>query len=117
MTHTRDDFQTNFESQTVNGTSADSDLLVFENTYKARLSKLDIVGADAQDYELVVRNQDGTNSTTKRVYASQQNVERGSFDEPVLEWGANQELAVRNLTALSASDYGINVTIDELKGE
>lgn len=111
------DYSTSYESETANGDGADSDLLVYENTYKARLSNLHITGPDAQDFEVVVRDQDGSNSTTKKFLANVQDANLGNFDDPVLEWGANQELAIINSSALSADDYGINAVIDELIGE
>lgn len=111
------EYETQYQSTTANGSNADTDLLVIETDKQAQLSNIQIDGNDVQDYAVEVRDQDGSNATTKRRYFNVSAVNRGSFEDPELEWGAQQEIAIVNRTALSADDYSINVIVDELTGK
>jgi len=112
-----DEYETQYQTATANGSGADSDLLVVEVSQSFQVSNVQIDGSDAQDYSLVVRDQDSTNATDKRRYFNVSNVNRGTFEDPELEVGAQKEVAVVNRTALSADDYSINLTIDEHSGK
>jgi hypothetical protein len=112
-----DEYETQYQSATANGSNADTDLIVVETDKQAQLSNIQIDGNDAQDYVIEVRDQDGSNASTKRRYFAVSNVDRGDFENPELEWGAKQEIAVVNRTALSAEDYSVNVTVDEHTGK
>lgn len=111
------EYETQYQSATANGSNADTDLLVVETDKQAQLTNIQIDGSDEQDFAVEVRDQDGSNATTKRRYFNVSGVDRGDFENPELEWGAMQEIAVVNRTALSADDYSVNVTVDELTGK
>jgi len=99
-----------------NGSGADTDQIVQELDNEGQVSSIDIFGPDAQDYELVIREQNGAGEVTEFVMAGNANYNVGSFDDPVFEFGSVKEIVIRNTTALTADDYGINVRIDELTG-
>jgi len=115
MDLTQESTKTLYQTTTVNGSAADTDLLVYENDHLAQVSQLEITGPDQQDFRLEVRDQDGSSATVKKNYASVSNLNRGEFDDPVLEWGASQEVAVVSSTSLSGDDYAVNLTVDEVE--
>lgn len=109
-------YQSYYLNTTANGDGADTDQIVQELDNEGQVSSIDIFGPDAQDYELVVREHNGAGESTEYVLAGNSNYNVGSFEEPVYEFGAVKEIVIRNTTALSADDYGINIKIDELTG-
>lgn len=111
-----DEFETSYHSTTANGSNVDTDLLAVQTDKEAQLSNIQIDGPDAQNYAVVVRDQGGGNATDERRYFQVDHADRGDFENPELEWGANREIAVVNRSSLSADDYSINVTVDEHTG-
>lgn len=111
------EYEVQYQSATANGDADNSDLLVVETDKESQLSNIQIDGSDAQDFSVVIRDQDGSNASDIRRYFNVQNVNRGTFENPEAKWGSNQEVAIINRTALSADDYSINLTIHEHTGK
>lgn len=109
-------YQQYYLTATGNGDGADTDQIVQELDNEGQVSHIRIYGADNQDYSVVVREQTGVGEVTEFKMAGNSNYNVGEFDDPVLEFGATKEIVIKNDTALSSDDYGINVRIDELTG-
>jgi len=111
-----DKYQQYYLTSTANGDGADTDQIVQELDNEGQISSIEIWGADAQDWHIEVREQNGAGAENKYHLYGNQNYDTGEFHEPVFEFGAAKEIAVVNDTALSADDYAINIRIDELTG-
>ena len=94
----------------VNDPAADSDPLVIETTNGGKLATLEFGATEANFFNVKIRDLDGSNAVTKKVYrlyADGQYVDVESFDEPILEWGANKEIAITNEDASGLNKYYI----------
>lgn len=95
--------------------AADSTLLDIETTYGGKLLTLEFAATEANVFKVVIRDTDGTNPVTKklyRLYADGQYVDSETFDEPILEWGANKEIAIQNVDAAGLNTrYAVNMKI------
>jgi hypothetical protein len=114
-----DEYDTNTQNfKNVNGdgtTSADTDLVVQEVTHKAQLSNIVITGANSEIYDVVARDQDGSNSTVIATLVGS-SIDKGSFEEPFIRnIGANREVAVINRSQLNDANYGVYIEVDELR--
>lgn len=107
-----------FKNVSGDGTvSADTDLVVIEVPHVGFVTRLEITGANLEHYDLVFRDQDGSNSTVKRSYATS-DLRIGDFRDPVAdEFGAQREIAVINRTQLADANYGVNIDVHHLEEE
>lgn len=83
-----------------------SHLLAIETPYGGKLLTLELAATEANIFNVVIRDTDGANPITRkmyRLYADGQYVDAETFDEPILEWGANKEIAV-----LTVDDPGLD---------
>jgi len=105
-----------FNNATGDGTTAaDTDLVVIEVDHKSQLSTIHISGSARNLYEVVVRDQDATNSQTIKSLAVQ-DTNLGDFEFPFIRnIGAQKEVAVVNKTQLSDAEYAVNIEVDELR--
>lgn len=99
----------------VNDPAAGSDLLVIETTNGGKLVTFEFGATEANFFNVVIRDLDGSNPVTKKVYrlyADGQYVDAETFDEPILEWGASKEIAITNEDASSLNQrYTVNVKV------
>lgn len=110
-----DRFKTTTDSyKNTGGTVAtDTDLVVVEVDFKAQLSNLRITGATSELYDVVVRDQDGTNPTTEKSFVGS-DLNEGNFESPALRnIGAQKEVVVINRTGLADDNYAVNIEVDE----
>jgi hypothetical protein len=107
--------QKNFQS--TSGTASSGDLVVIEVTKDSQLSHLSITAGEKNDFEVVRRDQDGSNETTKLSYHTD-SLQEGSFRFPVLdEIGASKEVAVKLLAdGSSGVSYHVNLKAHERTG-
>jgi len=107
-----------FENTSGDGTvAADTDLAVLEVSHVSHVTSITITGANLERYDVVVRDQDGSNETVVRSYATS-DLDTGTFENTVYSTvGAQQEIAVINRTQLSDANYAVNVDIHELESE
>lgn len=110
------EFQTKYSTTSVTGPAVD-DVLVVENSLNGQVSEIDVTGADEQDWALDTRDNSSTNDTRVKNWTAT-DIERGSFEDPVVEFGAGREAAVRAVTTLtSGSSYSVNLRVDEHRVE
>lgn len=99
----------------VNDPAAGSDLLVIETVNGGKLVTFEFGATEANFFNVVIRDLDAANPVTKKVYrlyADGQYVDVESFDEPILEWGANKEIAITNEDASGLSQhYTVNMKV------
>lgn len=102
-------------SGVVNDPAAGSDLLVIETVNGGKLVSFEFGATEANFFYVVIRDLDAANPVTKKVYrlyADGQYVDAESFDEPILEWGANKEVAIQNMKASGLNqEYAVNVKV------
>lgn len=105
----------NFKNVNGDGTTAlDTDLVVIEADQSSHLTNLRITAESPELYDVVVRDQDGSNPTVeKSIYGS--DLDEGDFEEPVVrEIGANKEVAIINRAQLPSEDIAVNLVLHEL---
>ena len=99
----------------VNDPAAGSDLLVIETVNGGKLVTFEFGATEANFFYVVIRDLDAANPVTKKVYrlyADGQYVDAETFDEPILEWGANKEIAIQNKNASALNqEYAVNVKV------
>lgn len=110
------EFQTRYETTSQTG-PAEGDILVVENSINGQLSEIDISGDDRQEWALDTRDNDSTNDDRRKNW-NLQDFTRGDFEDPVTEFGAGREVALRAVNTLTSGNvYTINMRIDELHGQ
>lgn len=113
------DFTTNtvnFKNVSGDGTvTTDTDLVVQEVSHKAQLTSLRITGDNSQIYDVVARDQDGSNETVVKTFVGS-DIDEGNFEFPVVRnIGAQREVAVINRDQLADANYGVSIEVDELR--
>ncbi len=96
--------------------AAGSDLLVVETDYGGRLETLEFAATEANFFKLVIRDKGtGANPVTKKVfrlYADGQFVDKETFENPIITWGADKEIAFLNVDAANAGErYSVNMKL------
>lgn len=92
-----------------------SDLLVKETTYETKVTDLVIDTPEKNAFNLVVRNHDASDPVTKKSYKITSEGEirpDANFDEPVIEYGANKEVAVQPISA-GTDTYRVSMALYE----
>lgn len=106
----------NFKNVSGDGTtSSDTDLAVLEVSHKAQVTNIVITGDNSELYDIVRRDQDGTNETVAKTLVGS-DLDKGDFENPFIKnIGAQREVAVINRTQLDDANYGISIEVDELR--
>mgnify|MGYP006928063219 FL=1 len=95
-------------------TAAGTELVVIEFPHRAQISNLRITGASSNLYDVVARDQDGTNPEVLLSLVGT-DLDEGTFREPAIKnIGAQREVAVINRTQLSDANYGVNIEVDHM---
>lgn len=96
-------------------TAADTDLVVIEFDHMAQVSNLRITGANSEIYDVVVRDQDGTNPEVVYTLVGS-DLDEGTFRNPaVRNMGAQKEVAIINREQLADANYGVNLEVDQMR--
>jgi hypothetical protein len=105
-----------FKNVSGDGTVAvDTDLAVIELDQSGQLTSLRITTETAEVFDVVLRDQDGSNPTTVKTFVGS-DLDEGDFEEPVVrEVGASSEIAVINRAQLNDEDVGVNAVAHELE--
>lgn len=106
----------NFKNVSGDGTTGNNtDLVVVEVDHRAQVSNLRITGANSHIYDLVVRDQDGSNESIVKTLVGS-DIDEGTFRDPALRnIGAQREVALVNRESLSDANYGISIEVDEVR--
>lgn len=106
----------NFKNVSGDGTTAaNTDLAVIEVSHKAQLTNIVITGANTEIYDIVRRDQDGSNSTVAKTLVGS-DIDKGDFEDPFLRnIGSQREVAVINREQLADANYGVSIEVDELR--
>jgi len=93
-----------------------SDLLVKETTYETKVTDLVIDTPEKNAFNLVVRDHDASNPETKKSFKTTSAAELHpggyNFNNPLLEYGANKEIAVQPISA-GTDTYRVSIALYE----
>lgn len=94
--------------------AASADMAIDETTYEAIVTRLFVITPGDNIYQLVERDQDATNPSIKKAYQKEDPNHNaieinGTFEEPIVAYGANKEIAV---VALNAGAYDVEVSLE-----
>lgn len=94
----------------------EGDLVTFTHGHEFQLSNLEVELDSTDTVDVVVRNSAASTSTIAYTRKTDY-FEKGDFVDPVVEAGADEEIAVRNtISANSGATYIVNARVDKLQG-
>lgn len=100
--------------------SAGSPLICWKNTKEAKLQGIVLCSPTQMRFNVVVRDQDGTNAFIRKRYRLQSAgmiVDARNWPDSLLKWGANKEICVfMMLSGLSGEVFSADLELLELMG-
>jgi len=112
------EYQTKYRSSSImTAPDAGTDLVSVEFDQESQLSHLHLSAGEMNNFLLIVRDQNGANSSTVATFSNVSELNIGTFEDPVHKAGAQREYVVQNDDAGSSdTDYSVNVRVDEHTG-
>lgn len=101
------------------GASAGANILTVETDYQCKLTRLEIQSDRDDFFNLIVRDQDGSNPVTRNSFripsGGGEAHRKGTFDDPIMNWGAKREITIQNTVSAGATEkQQASITLWEL---
>lgn len=117
MSDNKADYDRDDQQGTTNQPGASSDLLVVEhNSVDVRAVELVFTATAANFFDVVERDQDGSNPTTIKSYRLDSGGQiriSESFEEPIFDLGTDREIALQNRNDDSSGDVSASYSFYE----